>query len=69
MALQEEIERLETLIARRRELFNNQVYEYNSTILQVPAAFLRPMFGWKPGDSFSATEVERQRPEAGLSPS
>jgi LemA protein len=69
MALQEEIERLETLIARRRELFNNQVYEYNSTILQVPAAFLRPMFGWKPVDSFSATEVERQRPEAGLSPS
>ena len=69
MALQEEIERLETLIARRRELFNNQVYEYNSTILQVPATFLRPLFGWKPVDSFTATEVERQRPEASVAPS
>jgi LemA protein len=67
MALQEEIERLETLIARRRELFNNQVYQYNSTILQVPAAFLRPLFGWKPVDSFSASEDERLRPEASVS--
>ncbi len=62
MALQEEIERLETLIARRRELFNNQVYQYNSTILQVPATFLRPLFGWKTVDSFSADETERERP-------
>ena len=64
MALQEEIERLETLIARRRELFNQQVYQYNSTILQVPALFLRPLFGWKTVDSFSADDDERARPEA-----
>lgn len=63
MALQEEIERLETLIARRRELFNQQVYQYNSTILQVPALFLRPIFGWRTVDSFSAEAEERQRPE------
>ena len=66
MALQEEIERLETLIARRRELFNNQVYQYNSTILQVPATFMRPLFGWKTVDSFSADENERERPAAVL---
>ena len=59
MALQQEIERLETLIARRRELFNNQVYQYNSTILQVPAAFLRPLFGWRTGRL-----VQRQRERA-----
>jgi LemA protein len=64
MALQEEIERLETVIARRRELFNNQVYQYNSTILQVPATFMRPLFGWKTVDSFSVDDEERERPDA-----
>ncbi len=66
MALQEEIERLETLIARRRELFNNQVYQYNSTILQVPAVFLRPLFGWRPVESFSVDDEERERPRADI---
>jgi len=66
MALQEEIERLETLIARRRELFNQQVYQYNSTILQVPALFLKPLFGWKTVDSFSADDDERERPTADI---
>lgn len=66
MALQEEIERLENLIARRRELFNQQVYTYNSTILQVPAVFLRPIFGWKTVDSFSATDEARERPSADI---
>jgi hypothetical protein len=63
MALQEEIARLETLIARRRELFNEQVYQYNATIQQVPAVVLQPLFGWKAVDSFSANEQERQQPE------
>lgn len=66
MALQDEIERLETLIARRRELFNNQVYQYNSTILQVPAVLVRPLFGWKEVDSFSVTDEERERPAADI---
>ena len=66
MALQEEIERLETVIARRRELFNNQVYQYNSTILQVPATFLRPLFGWRTIDSFSVEDTERERPAASI---
>jgi LemA protein len=64
MALQEEIERLETLIARRRELFNNQVYQYNVSIKAIPGALLRPLFGWREVDSFSATDEERERPSS-----
>ena len=66
MALQEEIARLETLIARRRELFNEQVYQYDSTIQQMPALLLRPLFGWKTVEPFSAQPDERQRPAADI---
>ncbi len=66
MALQEEIARLETLIARRRELFNEQVYQYDATIQQMPALFLRPLFGWKTVEPFSAQPDERQRPAADI---
>jgi len=62
MALQEEIERLETLIARRRELFNEQVFQYVSSIHRLPGVLLRPLFGWKDVEMFSANEQERQRP-------
>jgi len=64
MALQEEIERLETLIARRRELFNNQVYQYNVAISTLPGALLRPLFGWREVEMFSADDEERERPSA-----
>lgn len=63
MALQEEIERLETLIARRRELFNEQVYQYQSGIHQLPGVLLRPLFGWRDIPMFDAGE-ERERPDA-----
>lgn len=66
LALQDEIERLETLIARRRELFNEQVYQYDSTIGQVPAVLLRPLFGWKAVEPFSADAHERVRPVADI---
>ncbi|MGD8486742.1 MAG: LemA family protein [Chloroflexota bacterium] len=66
MALQDEIERLETVIARRRELFNNQVYQYNVAITTVPGALLRPLFGWREVDMFSADESERERPAADI---
>jgi len=66
MALQEEIERLETLIARRRELFNNQVYQYNVAITTIPGALLRPFFGWKEVEMFSADDEERERPDADI---
>ena len=68
MALQEEIERLEILIARRRELFNDQVYQYDSTIQQVPAVFLRPLFGWKAVEMFKADIDEPARPVARVQP-
>ena len=66
MALQEETERLENLIARRRELFNQQVYTYNVTITTVPGLVLRPLFGWREVDSFSAESGERERPQASI---
>jgi LemA protein len=66
MALQEEISRLETLIARRRELFNEQVYQYDATIQQWPALLLRPIFGWRTVEPFSAHPDERARPVADL---
>ena len=66
LALQREIERLEVVIAGRRELFNEQVYQYNATIAQVPAVFLAGIFGWRPSASFEASPAERVRPEAGL---
>jgi LemA protein len=62
MALQEEIGRLETLIARRRELFNEQVYNANRAISTMPGLILRPIFGWKMVDPFSVQPSERQRP-------
>jgi LemA protein len=67
-SLQAEIERLETLIARRRELFNEQVYEYNTTIAQLPAVLLAGLFGWRPRALFEAAEPERLRPEVGITP-
>jgi LemA protein len=64
MALQEEIARIETLIARRRELFNEQVYQYDARIEQLPAVLLKPFFGWQAVQPFSTTEGERGRPES-----
>ena len=66
MALQEEIERLETLIARRRELFNNQVYIVNTTISTIPAVLVRPLFGWKPVPYFTANDEERMKPDVNI---
>ncbi len=66
MALQEEIERLETLIARRRELFNNQVYLYQTQIHTFPTMWLRPLVGWRDVEMFSASDEERERPVADI---
>ena len=66
MALQAEIERLEVVIAHRRELFNQQVYQYNATIQQVPAVFLAGAFAWQPRELFEIDAVERVRPEVGI---
>ena len=52
--LQDEIERLESVIADRRELYNDQVYRYNARIAQVPTLWLAPLFGWARRDFFEA---------------
>ena len=66
MALQEEIERLEAMIADRRELYNDQVYRYNTRIAQVPAVLLAWVFGWRARPFFEASDAERERPAAEL---
>jgi LemA protein len=68
LALQAEIERLETLIAGRRELFNEQVYQYNATIQQLPSVLLAGLFGWRPRELFQAPEPERLRPAVSIQP-
>ena len=66
MALQEEIERLETMIARRRELFNNQVWMYQVNVHSFPTVLLRPLFGWEDVEMFSAEPEEREKPSTSL---
>jgi LemA protein len=66
MDLQDEIERLEGMIADRRELYNDQVYRHNTRIAQVPAVFLAWLFGWRARPFFEASEAERERPETEL---
>jgi len=67
-ALQEEIARLENIIADRRELYNDQVFRYNTRIAQVPTNFLAGAFGWTPEPFFAAEETERERPAVDISP-
>ena len=66
--LQDEIERLESMIADRRELYNDQVYRYNTRIGQVPALFLAPLFGWVPRTFFAADPDETVRPDTDVRP-
>jgi LemA protein len=54
LALQEEIERLEGMIADRRELYNDQVYRLNARIAQLPAVLLAGLFGWRARPFFDA---------------
>jgi len=54
LALQREIERIESMLADRRELYNDQVYRYNTRIGQVPAIVLAGIFGWRARASFDA---------------
>jgi LemA protein len=67
--LQEEIERLESMIADRRELYNDQVYRYNTSIGQIPGVLLASFFDWKPRLFFAADPSEIVRPDTTLEPS
>jgi LemA protein len=65
-ALQAEIARLEDVIADRRELYNDQVFRYNTRIAQLPARLLVPLAGWRPEPFFMAGDDERERPAVEL---
>ena len=56
------------MIADRRELYNDQVFRYNTRIAQVPALLLAPLFGWRPREFFIATPEETARPDTELRP-
>lgn len=66
--LQDEIERLESMIADRRELYNDQVYRYNTRIAQVPGVALAPIFGWRAREFFAAEPGETGSPDTSLRP-
>jgi LemA protein len=64
--LQNEIERLEGMIADRRELYNDQVYRYNTRISTLPTMLLTPFFGWRPRQFFAADPSDLPRPATDL---
>jgi LemA protein len=66
--LQDEIERLEGMIADRRELYNDQVYRYNTRITQFPGAVLAPIFGWRTREFFAADPADALPPDTDLRP-
>jgi LemA protein len=65
-SLQAEVERLEGVLADRRELYNDQVYRFNTRIGQVPAILLAGLFGWRPRDFFATPDADRARPDVRL---
>ncbi len=66
LALQRQIERLESMIADRRELYNDQVYRHNTRIAQFPAIILAFVFAWRPRPFFDAEDAADQRPPVDL---
>ena len=66
LSLQAEIERIEGIIADRRELYNDQVYRYNTRIRQIPAVLMAGFFGWRPREFFAAEDDDRTRPDVRL---
>jgi LemA protein len=59
LALQAGIERLEDTIATRRELYNDQVYRYNTRVRQFPAVIVASLFGWTIRPFFRTEPGER----------
>lgn len=67
--LQDEIERLEAVIAARRELYNDSVYLYNTRIRQFPTNILAWSLGWTSKPFFEADEGDAVRPTVDLATS
>lgn len=59
LSLQAEIERLDGVIADRRELYNDSVARYNIRIRQLPAVLLAGLFGWRSRDFFAVDDGQR----------
>jgi len=59
LSLQAEIQRLEDVIADRRELYNDSVTRYNIRIRQLPAVLLAGLFGWRPRAFFAVDDDQR----------
>jgi LemA protein len=66
LELQDEVERIEGIIADRRELYNDQVYRYNTKIATVPAIVLAWVFHWRPREFFVAESSDAVRPDVEL---
>ncbi|MFI5293292.1 MAG: LemA family protein, partial [Candidatus Limnocylindrales bacterium] len=66
LALQDEILRMEDMLADRRELYNDMVYRFNTRIRTVPAVLIAGLFGWQPRPFFQAEAADRERPAATL---
>ena len=64
LALQNEIERLESMIADRRELYNDQVYRYNTRIAQLPGVLVAGLFGWTVRVFFDADPAADKPPRS-----
>jgi LemA protein len=64
--LQDEIERLEGMIADRRELYNDQVFRYNTRIGQFPGLVLAALLGWQRREFFATEPGDRVRPDTDL---
>jgi LemA protein len=66
LALQAEIARLESMLADRRELYNDMVYHFNTRIRTVPAILIAGLFGWTQRPFFEAEASERATPDVRL---
>ena len=66
LELQGEIERIEGIIADRRELYNDQVYRYNPKITTVPTIILAWLLRWVPRDFFQADPADTVKPDVEL---
>jgi LemA protein len=64
--LQAEISRLESMLADRRELYNDQVYRYNTRITTWPTLLLAWLFGWRARPFFAAEPEATARPDTSL---
>jgi hypothetical protein len=53
------------MLADRRELYNDQVYRYNTRISTWPTLALTPFFGWKPREFLRRAGRPAPRPTSG----